>query len=332
MEKLFLTQEGLDYQKNFHKEIKDILLKKLDSSSNQAFILNDLGLISWEEGDANQAIHYFNKAFQLDSNSPAILINVADFLLQVDKTNEAKKIMKLFQALYQNNEYSHRFQSILDDDDATIFLGYNDHRLPLKQSELWSQRNDYFLKKFDQLFSFRLGKRAIGFKTIFDYLLSQQMDYYLIIETGSCRQENSWRHDGLSTVVFDHFVSDMGGKVISIDIDPVATNCTKRICSHHVEAICSDSIEFLWNYKPQKTINLVYLDSFDFDHTNYHPSAMHHIKELLAIISKLTPNTLIVVDDNFANNQGKGMYLDEFFAHTPCKKIIDGFQMGWILI
>ncbi len=57
---------------------------------------------------------------------------------------------------------------------------------------------------------------------------------------------------------------------------------------------------------------------------------LHHMKELCAIIGKLSKGTIIAVDDNTAKS-GKGGYIADFMKDLGYKKVIDEYQIAWIL-
>ena len=100
---------------------------------------------------------------------------------------------------------------------------------------------------------------------------------------------------------------------------------------------CSDSVEFLWQANLNLTlenhyVDLLYLDSFDYESSDPWPSAAHHMKELAAIISRLRPGSLVAVDDNFIVNgqrQGKGAYVYDFMNSIGKTLLHDGYQLIW---
>jgi hypothetical protein len=75
--------------------------------------------------------------------------------------------------------------------------------------------------------------------------------------------------------------------------------------------------------------DFVYLDSYDIDWSKPHPSAMHHIKELIAVRPMLQEGTLIVVDDH-RHPIGKGMYVYDFFEHIGVKPLYLAYQVAWV--
>ena len=145
------------------------------------------------------------------------------------------------------------------------------------------------------------------------------------------RQENNYGGDGLSTILFDEYLNYRDGKIISVDIDPQVVSFAASKISSKAELICSDSVSYLYNLSKQETpkLDLLYLDSFDLSWDKPHPSSLHHVKELLAVMHKVTPGTLIVVDDN-NRGAGKGQYIADFMENTGKVKYFDEYQIGWI--
>lgn len=179
----------------------------------------------------------------------------------------------------------------------------------------------------------KLGARKDTFLKMFKYLESLNKDSYFIIETGTTRKD-SMDGDGSSTILFDEFAKIYPGtKVISIDICKHHCDYAKTRVSDTVEIICSDSTLALFNIAKDNSlpnIDLLYLDSFDMDWGNPHPSSMHHIKEFISIQPKLAKGSLVVVDDN-ANNKGKGQYISEYMVDINQDKYFDEYQIGWVL-
>jgi hypothetical protein len=79
-------------------------------------------------------------------------------------------------------------------------------------------------------------------------------------------------------------------------------------------------------------VDLLYLDSFDLELNNPHPSQLHHLKELTSSIQLLKPGTLIAVDDHRLPEGiiGKGKYVDEYLSQIGCRKIHDGYQLIYL--
>lgn len=141
-------------------------------------------------------------------------------------------------------------------------------------------------------------------------------------------------------------------RVHSVDINPIAVAQARRSVSDRVKLTEGDSVKFLNTLLAEflaegKTIDLLYLDSFDLDWDYWYPSAAHHLKELCAAMRILTKGTLVVVDDcplcgdyvSGAENQirfvrppavgGKGRLVAEFAASVGAKLEFAEYQAGW---
>lgn len=188
-----------------------------------------------------------------------------------------------------------------------------------------------FLDAFDRHFAPLLGHRAATFRAIFGYLLSQRQAPYFIVETGMARAADNWQGDGMSTVLWDRFVTMHGGKVASIDISPEAIRLARPLVSPRTQLICNDSVAGLRDLPGIEQAQLIYLDSFDLDTANPHPSALHHLFELAAIFGRLAPGTLLVVDDCVNDEVGKHKYVKAFFERIGVPPLFQGYQTGWVI-
>jgi hypothetical protein len=171
-----------------------------------------------------------------------------------------------------------------------------------------------------------LGKRAAGFQCMWDTLKAMKKDSYLIVETGTTRIPDNWEGDGQSTRIWDMFANESNGKVVTVDICPYACEVAKTLVGDKVTVVCSDSITFLDSFAQKGDIDLLYLDSYDIDFNNPHNSSFHHIKELTAVFSSLSPSCIIAVDDNIPG-AGKGKYVREFLETVGYRVIYDGYQI-----
>jgi len=198
-----------------------------------------------------------------------------------------------------------------------------------------------FLQIYEQLYAPLLAGRADGFRMIFQMLeqrrLSRGPDYRpWIIETGSLRLLDNWAGDGQSTRLFDLYAAHTGGTVITIDIDPEAQKVVVANCSRQVTSIAGDSVLALHNIANEangRTVDLLYLDSFDFDFNDPFPSAFHHVKELVSAMPLLDDGTIVGVDDNFTladgTRTGKGILVQRWFADIGQNPVHDGYQYVW---
>jgi hypothetical protein len=207
-----------------------------------------------------------------------------------------------------------------------------------------------FLPIFDSEYADKLGLRGETMRQVFEILEAANKSAYTIVETGCARSVDNWRGDGQSTILFDRFVNHRDGSVLTVDINQEACGWLRGKVSSKVSVTCLDSVSFLRQLAryDQLNIDLLYLDSFDLDWQNPHPSALHHLHELCAIMPRLASGSLVVVDDSprnvamaqFKGKQkvvrdhgvaGKGGYVAEFFSKIGCTPVIEGYQHGWIM-
>lgn len=156
-----------------------------------------------------------------------------------------------------------------------------------------------------------------------------------IIETGCIRQPNSFDGDGMSSLIFDSYAYHHDGLYMSVDININHVNLAKSMIKKG-QVFCDDSVKFLFelNEKFRNTntyIDLLYLDSFDLDQRNPHPSSLHHIMELLVAWPSCKPGTIVCVDDNLSNGIGKGTYIHSFMELISKKPIFNEYQIIWEL-
>ena len=90
----------------------------------------------------------------------------------------------------------------------------------------------------------QLGNRRKSYAKIFEYLDGFKRPV-TIIETGCARKDNDFTGDGNSTVIFDHYVRERGGAVLSVDINLKAVKHCRTLVGSQVKIHCGDSVEFL---------------------------------------------------------------------------------------
>lgn len=181
----------------------------------------------------------------------------------------------------------------------------------------------------------RTDKRKEAFEFMIDHL--RRCRYPLVVETGICRQEDNYQGDGMSTLIWDAVMQEVSGTVQCVDINPDACRFAKDRTSDKVMIYCGDSVAFLAakerEYdKLSRKVDLLYLDSYDLDINNWHPSAQHHVYELLSIKGALRPGTLVAVDDNLVidgTHVGKGTYVAEWMDRVGKKMVYQGYQWIW---
>ena len=214
-------------------------------------------------------------------------------------------------------------------------------------------RQEAFWRFFDREAAPRLGLRAPTFRKMFE-CLDRTDGAITIVETGCARQAGNWEGDGQSTVLFDRYVSarDAHSRCVTVDLSEAAVAACRTLVGPRVSVNHDDSVAFLGRFADEaksagRTIDFLYLDSFDLDRTHWYPSAIHHLKELAAAIRCLRPGSLVVVDDcplvadlvpaadgkfEFIGEPsigGKGRLVAEYAAAVGARLEFSGYQAGW---
>ena len=180
--------------------------------------------------------------------------------------------------------------------------------------------------------------RATSFSLIFELLDQKVEKDFLIVETGCMRKDHgqlAFGDDGASTYIFDDFINFYDGEVHSVDIKKENVDYANELTSKKTTVHCQDSVVFLWNL-PKKQIDFLYLDSYDIIRENPHPSQLHHVKEMCAVIDKLGKGSIVCIDDHDAFFTGdgkiaKGTYVKDFMDDIGMKPIHEGYQIVWVM-
>ncbi len=148
--------------------------------------------------------------------------------------------------------------------------------------------------------------------------LMKERNVRTLVETGTSRDGlSNFEGDGGSTIIFSQYANENNVQFYSVDIDQKAlTNAQNAVnasvgkIGSNIQFVRQDSIAFLKNF--QKEIDFLYLDSYDFDFNDPLPSQNHHLNEIKAAYSHLTPNTIIMIDDCDLPHGGKGRLVIDF--------------------
>jgi Methyltransferase domain len=177
-----------------------------------------------------------------------------------------------------------------------------------------------------------LGHRLGTFSAVFDCLRALGRPI-TIVETGCLRAAGNYAGDGQSTLLFADLVDEIGGDVFSVDISPQSVAAAISVVGRRVDLYCMDSVKYLARFP--RGIDLLYLDSYDFDGNEPMKSAIHHLYELAAAAKNLHSGTIVLVDDTSRRTGvffGKGMLIAEYMAKIDAKILCEGeTQIAWLI-
>ena len=160
---------------------------------------------------------------------------------------------------------------------------------------------------------------------------------FLIVETGCQRVDHgplSWGDDGCSTLIFNLFSKRHHGKCLSIDISSVNIDYARKLNRGAGYFAVGDSVDYLSTFQDAGAIDLLYLDSYDFDPRFPELSQQHHLKELMSVYGKLKEGCLILIDDadtKFDGHMfGKASLVIEFFESLNIAPVLVGYQILYV--
>jgi hypothetical protein len=105
-----------------------------------------------------------------------------------------------------------------------------------------------------------------------------------------------------STYLFNEYIRKYGGRFWSVDINDKLVDMHSRNMCPATTLMCGDSVAFIKNWVSNNSrADVVYLDSYDLDFYNPHPSAQHGLNEYTALLPVLKENSLLLIDDTPKN-------------------------------
>jgi len=157
------------------------------------------------------------------------------------------------------------------------------------------------------------GKNSSQIKLLNEIHLRFKFNSINFVETGCIRDLNTKFSDGWGTLCWLLWAKKTKSRIYSVDVNDNNLNAAKKILkrSPYINYIYSDSVEYLENLPENFKIDVLFLDSFDFDHGDFdiqEASSNHQLKEIKACEKNLNLNSLILIDDIFDNKTffGKG--------------------------
>ena len=151
----------------------------------------------------------------------------------------------------------------------------------------------------------------------------------IIVETGTARYgRKNCADDGCSTIIFAEWLKRHQGEFYSVDIDPVCIENAREGLEElnpYVSLVCADSVSFLKGFN--KTIDFLYLDSYDFEFDNPNPSQEHHLKEIMAAYPHLADDCIVMIDDCALPHGGKGKLAIDFLLTQGWRLLAQSYQV-----
>ena len=116
----------------------------------------------------------------------------------------------------------------------------------------------------------------------------------VIVETGS----SAWGSN--SSQLFDRYVHEFGGEFFTVDVRMQPMLQLRKILGPASTAVCDDSVRFLHRWYQEhgaKSVDFVYLDSWDLELIDPLPAAIHGLREFLAVRPCLRDGSIVLIDD-----------------------------------
>ena len=160
---------------------------------------------------------------------------------------------------------------------------------------------DQFFKPYTKAIKKNGLSRYQFYQHVIPKLVARDRPLY-IIETGTMWTGVENNMGAFTLIMGDLIKNWTGGKLYTVDKSQDHLEVCKKNTqefSEFIEYVYSDSVSFLNEISAAHQWDLIYLDSFDLNVPNPHPSADHHLKELKALYEDLSSDTIIAVDDNY---------------------------------
>lgn len=144
----------------------------------------------------------------------------------------------------------------------------------------------------------------------------------IIVETGT----SAWGTK--SSLLFDSYVSNYGGRFLTVDIRPSAGLGLLAQSSNRTSFFCDNSIDFLGSLKNlNKRVDLFYLDSMDVNWTDPLESAVHGFHEFLIIYPYLkTFGGYLLIDDTPKDIRTFERYFEDPTLRTKFSNFINRYN------
>lgn len=157
----------------------------------------------------------------------------------------------------------------------------------------------------------------------------------VVVETGCQRGDEDWGA-GCSTLILAKFLKEFtAGRLFTADISPQNIELARVVArQNNVDDVVSfhvgDSVEFIEQFR--QPISFLYLDSWDWspDEPALTLCQGHQLREIMAGADRLTPDAIVLLDDNNLPNGGKTRLAKEFLSLKGWSCLLDFQQSLWV--
>lgn len=234
-----------------------------------------------------------------------------DFFETIDKDFLRNNISKIALEYHfnQNNKVDKIVSLLRSSGFVCEFENQEAHTKELGMLYAWKNKSfnfETFFEKYKQSIEKSGVSRLNFYKYIIPKLVAKNKPLY-ILETGTMWAPLKENMGAFTLIMADLIKNYTGGKIYTIDISEKNLNLCKehtKEFSSHIEYIQSDSVSCIANLDNDLIfkLDLVYLDSWDFNVPQPHDSANHHLQELMALYYRINADCSIAIDDNFLPN------------------------------
>lgn len=278
-----------------------------------------------------------------------------DFFENIDKDFLANNISKIALEYHfnQNNKINNILALLRNSGFICEFEYPEAQDKELGMLYAWKNQGfnfDNFFEKYRQSIEKSGVSRLKFYEYIIPKLVAKNKPLY-ILETGTMWAPLKDNMGAFTLIMGDLIKNYTGGKLYTVDISKKNLGHCKIYTnnfSSHIEYVESDSVSYIKNLSDEfiASLDLVYLDSWDFNFPQPHDSANHHLKEMMALYDRINPECPIAIDDNFLPNtyimwnyfdsdgnitrterfetydkiMGKGMYCHDFLIKNNWKR------------
>lgn len=144
------------------------------------------------------------------------------------------------------------------------------------------------------------------------------------IETG-CFRGNT--EEGSSTLILAMLAHHSGGILKSYEIDKENIKKAKKYVADYSDSVifvCGDSVKSIED--DPSSVQMAYLDSYDYSNETHEQSQTHHLNEARALMPKLKYPAVILIDDCGLEFGGKGGLVSHFLERHGWNLLLSGYQ------